>query len=133
LFAVVDAVLLRPLPFPEPQALVRIFDTNSRAGVERTGVTTGNLADWRRQARLFRGIAGYSSMGRTLSGEGESEVVLTSQVTGDFFDVLGQGALLGRTFSPEEVARGQFNSAAAPTGADPVVILGHGLWARRFG
>ena len=70
LFAVVDAVVLSPLPFPEPEALVRIFDTNSRAGVERTGVTTGNLADWRRRARLFHGIAGYSSMGRTLSGEG---------------------------------------------------------------
>ncbi|HVQ30698.1 MAG TPA: ABC transporter permease, partial [Vicinamibacteria bacterium] len=133
LFAVVDAVLLRPLPFPEPSALVRVYDTNPRAGVEQTGITTGNLADWRRRARLFRGIAGYYSMGRTLSGEGESEVVLTAQVSEDFFTVLGQGALLGRTFNPEEFARGQFNSAAAPTGPDPVVVLGHGLWQRRFG
>jgi putative ABC transport system permease protein len=133
LFAVVDAVLLRPLPFPDPEALVRVFDTNSRAGIEQTGITTGNLADWSRRARLFRGIAGYYSMGRTLSGEGESEVVLTAQVSADFFEVLGQRALVGRTFTPEEVARGRFNSAAAPTGADPVVVLGHGLWQRRFG
>ena len=133
LFAVVDAVLLRPLPFPDPAALVRVFDTNARAGIERTGITTGNLADWRRRARLFRGIGGYYSMGRTLSGDGESEVVLTAQVTADFFDVLGRSPLLGRTFTPEEVARGQFNSAAAPTGADPVVVMGHGLWQRRFG
>ena len=47
--------------------------------------------------------------------------------------MLGRGPLLGRTFTPEEVARGQFNSAAAPMGADPVVVLGHGLWQRRFG
>ena len=133
LFAVVDAVLLRPLPFPDPDALVRVFDTNAKAGIERTGVTTGNLADWRRRARAFKGIAGYYSMGRTLSGEGESEVVLTAQVSEDFFEVLGRRPLLGRTFSAEEVARAQFNSAAAPTGADPVVILGHGLWQRRFG
>ena len=133
LFAVVDAVLLRPLPFPDPAALVRIFDTNAQAGVERTGITTGNLADWRRSARLFRGIAGYYCMGRTVSGEGESEVALTAQVSEDFFDVLGRRPQLGRTFTKEEVARGQFNSAAAPTGADPVVILGHGLWQRRFG
>ena len=59
--------------------------------------------------------------------------MLTAQVSEDFFTMLGQGALVGRTFNPEEFARGQFNSAAAPTGADPVVVLGHGLWQRRFG
>ena len=68
LFAVVDAVVLKPLPYPGADSLVRIFDTNLEAGIERTGATTGNLADWRRRARLFDGIAGYYSMGRTLSG-----------------------------------------------------------------
>ena len=133
LFALVQAVVLKPLPFPAPERLVRIFDTNPEAGVERTGATTGNLADWRRRARKFTGIAGYYSMGRTLTTDGASEVVLAAQVTEDFFPALGVSAAAGRTFTAEEVGRARFNSAAAPEGADPVVVLGHGLWQRRFG
>ena len=67
LFAVVDAVILRPLPLPEPATLVTIYDTNLSIAVERTGVASGNLADWRRRARPFRGIAGHYTMGRTLT------------------------------------------------------------------
>jgi hypothetical protein len=72
-------------------------------------------------------------MGRTLTQDGASEVVLAAQVTEDFFPVLGASAALGRTFTLEEVGRARFNSAAAPEGPDPVVVLGHGLWQRRFG
>lgn len=133
LFAVLGAVVLKPLPFPRPESLVRAFDTNPEAGIERTGAATGNLADWRRRARLFAGIAGYYSMGRTLTADDVSEVVLAAQVSEDFFPVLGIGAAVGRTFSKEEVARARFNSAAAPQGADPVVVIAHGLWQRRFG
>jgi putative ABC transport system permease protein len=133
LFALVGAVVLKPLPFPSPDALVRIFDTNREAGIERTGATTGNLADWRRRARRFAGIAGYYSMGRTITADGGSEVVLSAQVSEDFFALLGIGAAVGRTFTAEEVTRAQFNSAAAPVGADPVVVIAHGLWQRRFG
>jgi hypothetical protein len=67
LFALVHTVVLKPLPFPAPERLVRIFDTNPEANIERTGATSGNLADWRRNARAFSGIAGYYSMGRTLA------------------------------------------------------------------
>lgn len=133
LFALVHAVVLKPLPFPAPERLVRIFDTHPEAGIERTGAASGNLADWRRRARAFTGIAGYYSMGRTLTADGVSEVVLAAQVTEDFFPVLGILAAVGRTFTAEEVGRARFNSAAAPEGADPVVVLGHGLWQRRFG
>ncbi|PYQ54863.1 MAG: hypothetical protein DMF78_04250 [Acidobacteria bacterium] len=133
LFAVVDAVSLRPLPLPEPSTLVKVYDTNSSIGVERTGVATGNLVDWRRRAEGFRGIAGYYTMGRTLTSGGESDVVLTSQVTEDFFPLMGVSAALGRTFTPEETAASLFNTAAAPVGADPVVVLSHRLWEKRFG
>ena len=133
LFALVEAVVLKPLPFPSPDSLVRVFDTNPEAGIERTGAATGNLADWRRRARLFAGIAGYYSMGRTLTADDASEVVLAAQVSEDFFPVLGIGAAVGRTFTAEEVVRARFNSAAAPEGADPVVVIAHGLWQRRFG
>ncbi len=119
LFAVVDAVVLRPLPLPEPATLVSIYDTNLSIGVERSGVATGNLADWRRRAPRFHGIAGHYTMGRTLTVGLESEVVLTAQVTEDFFPLLGVAAALGRTFTPEETAAALFNPAAAPLSPDP--------------
>ena len=133
LFAVVDAVVLKPLPLPAPDALVRVYDTNLAKNVERAGVTTGNLADWRRRARRLRGIAGHYTMGRTLTVGQDSEVVLTAQVTQDFFPVLGVAAAVGRTFTPEENRAALFNSAAAPIGPDPAVVLSHSFWQRRFG
>ncbi len=133
LFAVVDAVVLKPLPLPDPGALVRIYDTNSSKGIEQTGVATGNLADWRRRARRLTHIAGHYTMGRTLTVGLESEVILSAQVTEDFFPALGVPAASGRTFTPEETAAARFNTAAAPVGPDPVVVLAHGLWQRRFG
>jgi putative ABC transport system permease protein len=133
LFAVVDAVLLKPLPLPDPGTLVRIYDANLAKNEPKTGVTTGNLVDWRRRAGTLRGLAGHYTMGRTLTVGLESEVVLAAQVTEDFFPLLGVGAAVGRTFTPEQTAASLFNSAAAPVGADPVLLLSHGLWQRRFG
>ena len=133
LFAIVDAVVLRPLPLPEPGALVAIHDSNPRKGIDRTGITSGNLVDWRQRTSRFRGIAGQYTMGRTLTLGSESEVVLSAQVTEDYFAVLGVAAALGRTFTPKEIRVALFNNAAAPVSPDPVVVLGHGLWQRRFG
>ena len=59
LFALVDAILLRPLPYPDPETLVRVFDTNERTGIDRSGITTGNLFEWRARTKAFSGIAGY--------------------------------------------------------------------------
>jgi putative ABC transport system permease protein len=133
LFAVVNTVLLQPLPHPEAESLVRIYDTNLAKGVNRTGITTGNLVDWRQSATRLKGIAGHYTMGRTLTVGLESEVVLTTQVTEDFFSVLQTKAVLGRTFTPEETTAAVFNSAAAPVGTNPVAMLSFGLWKRRFG
>jgi predicted permease len=133
LFAVMDAAIFKPLPLPTPEGLVRIYDTNLARNIERTGVATGNLADWRRRVKRLRGIAGLYTMGRTLTLGSDSEVVLTAQATEDFFPLLGLGAALGRTFSPEETRDAVFNSAAAPVGPDPVVVLSHSLWRTRFG
>ena len=133
LFALVNAIVLRPLPYPEPDRLVRIFDTNPTAGVDRAGAASGNIDDWRRRASAFDGIAGYYTMGRTLSTGDDAEVLITAQVAEDFFPLLRVPPLVGRTFSPEETRRAQFNSAAAPIGVDPVVILSHAVWRQRFG
>jgi putative ABC transport system permease protein len=133
LFALVDAVVLRPLPLSDPGALVSLYDTNLAKGVSRTGITSGNLLDWRQRVTRLSGIAGYYTMGRTLTVGLESEVVLSSQVTEDFFALLRTKAEVGRTFTPEETRASLFNGAAAPVGPDPVAVLSHGLWQRRFG
>jgi putative ABC transport system permease protein len=133
LFTLVNAIVLRPLPYPEPEALVQIFDTNPRSGVERTGVASGNVHDWRLQASRFDGIAAYYVMGRTISGDNDAEVVLSAQVTDDFFSVFGIEPHLGRVFTADEFARGLFNSAAAAIGPDPVAVISHDTWQQRFG
>lgn len=133
LFTLVNGIVLQPLPYPESERLVRIFDTNQQAGLDRAGAASGNIDDWRRRAGVFDGIAGYYAIGRTLSFDTEADVLITAQVSDDFFRVLRVSPLLGRPFTVEETQRAEFNSAAAPTGPDPVVMLSHGVWMRRFG
>ena len=133
LFALVSSILLRPLPYERPEQLVRIFDTNPQLGVERAGAASGNIDDWRRRSSRFDGIAGFYSTGRTLSSDRDAEVVITAQVSRDFFPILGAAPLLGRTFSEEETRRAQYNNAAAPIGPDPVAVMSYPLWQRRFG
>lgn len=132
LFALVDAVVLRPLPLPDPDTLVSVYDANPGKGIERTGVTTGNLRDWRQRATRLQGVAGHYTMGRTLTVGVESEVVLTAQVTEGFFDLLRTKPAAGRIFTREETAAAVFNGAAAPVGTDLVAMISHGLWQRRF-
>jgi predicted permease len=134
MFTLVDQALLRPLPYPRPESIVRLFETSPARGVARTGVARGNLATWQREARSFQSMAlGYVT-GRTLSGGGaDAEVIATAQVTCDFFPLLGVAARHGRTFDRDECRAATYSSAAAPTAADPVLVLSHGLWQRRFG
>lgn len=132
-FALIDAVVLAPLPYPEPSRLVRIVDVNPGAGVDRAGVTTGNLFDWRQRTSAFSGIAGHYAMGRTLGFTDGADVVVAAQVTADFFAVAGVAPALGRTFTTEEYDAASFSSAAMPTGTNPAVLLSDGLWRRRFG
>lgn len=134
LFALVDGIVLRPLPYPDPDRLVRIFDTNLEADVDQAGAASGNIADWRRRAGdVLEGVAGYYAMGRTVSFGDEADVLIGAQITAGFFDVFGVPAAIGRTFTEEEARRALFNTAAAPVGPDPVVVLSHGMWMQRFG
>ena len=132
LFTLVDAVVLRPLPYPDAERLVRIVDTNRQAGIDRAGAASGNVHDWRQRSAAFAGIAGYYAMGRTLSTDRESEVVIAAQVTADFFAVADVPPLLGRGFTDDEVAQASFSDAAMPTAANPVALIGYGLWQSRF-
>jgi putative ABC transport system permease protein len=131
LLALAYGILWQPLPYPEPDRLVRIFDTNPQAGVDHSGVASGNIQDWRTVPSL-EGVAGYYVMGRTLSTDQTSEVLTTAQVSADFFPLMRVAPLLGRTFTADDTLRGEFSSASAPIGPDPVVILSAGIWRRFF-
>jgi predicted permease len=126
-FSVVDALLLRPLPFREPDRLVQLANTVENAGLAGVTFRTGNLRDWRRLCRSFESLTGYFAFfdfgSNTLTGDGEAERVVGVPVAQDFLEVLGVRPHLGRNFVEEE----------GTDGGRRAVILGHGFWLRRYG
>jgi predicted permease len=125
LFSVVDAVLLRPLPFPEPGQVMRLQEAPPPpAEVGRTGpVSPANYLDWRGQSHAFAALAAYRGGSLTWTGRQEPEALTAATVAGDFFSVLAVRPLLGRVFAPGEEEPGH----------DDVVILSQALWQSRFG
>jgi putative ABC transport system permease protein len=124
IFGAVNAVLLRPLPYPDPEQLVRVFKTSLKAP-DRVGGTVSppDFADWRHDNAVFTELAAYDSDSITVTGQGAAEVVRIGEVTGGFFAILGAQPLYGRSIT----------TADDPMGARDVVVLGHGIWVRRFG
>jgi predicted permease len=123
IFSVVDAVMLRPLPYPQPQRLVALWEYNVKKGPDVEGsVSPANLADYRRQT-LLEGLAAWSFGGVNLGGDGSPERLTTNNVNYNFFDVLGVQPALGRPFLREEDQPER----------NRVVIISHDLWARRYG
>ena len=123
LFSVVRGVLLRPLPLPEPDRLVYIWEVSPR-GATRNDVAPGNYFDWRERASSFEAMGALSGLGRyALTGSGEPTTIEGLSLTEGAMAALQVAPLHGRTF------------AAADTVPDapPVVILTHGFWMRRFG
>ncbi|MPY91070.1 MAG: FtsX-like permease family protein [Luteitalea sp.] len=121
MFSVLDAVLLRPLPYREPERLIRIFELHGDKG-ERSTASPGNLRDWQRQQRSFTGLAAWGCAGFTL-GIDPPEYVRGHCVSPEFFSVLGVRPQLGRSFSADE----------GRAGRNHVVMMSHELWLRRFG
>ena len=122
IFSVVDAVLLQPPPFPEPDRLVTLWQTDPDNGNRPADVAPANFLDWREQATSFERVAAIEPYSFDFTGDGEPEVFYASLVTEGFFEALGVGAARGRTFLPEEYRPGS-----------GVVVLTHGFWERRFG
>ena len=120
-FSIVNAAMLRPLPFPEHERLVMVYEVLPRFGL--FAVAPANFLDWRAQNTSFEGIAAYGTGYETLVGTDSAERISRATVSWDFFDVLGVEPALGRTFHAEE---------DLPQRTD-VVVLGHGMWQRRFG
>jgi putative ABC transport system permease protein len=126
IFSVVQAVLLRPLPFPEPGRLVDVWHVPPQAsfpGMSRFAVSPANYLDWRAQNRVFEAVALRAFRSFNLTGGPEPETLMAEAVSVDFFSLLGVQPRLGRAFLPEEDQPGQ----------GQVVILSDGLWKRRFG
>lgn len=122
IFSVVSAVLLRPLPFPEPDRLVRVWESSPQ-GNRRNVVNPLNFLYWRERSRSFQQIAAVSWWPANLTGYGEPLAVEGSRVSAEFFSVLRITPFLGRGFLPEEGIAGR----------DDVVILSYGLWQSRYG
>ena len=123
IFTVVNAVLLRPLPYPQPDQLMTLWTYNPRQGFDKDVGTYPNFDDWRRMSQSFKRMSAYGWASMTLTGSGDPAQIPGSRVTHDFFDTLGVAPARGRAFAPDN---GQ-------AGGERVVILAHGLWTRRFG
>ncbi|UCC72811.1 MAG: ABC transporter permease [Gemmatimonadota bacterium] len=122
IFSVVNGVLLRPLPYQDPDRLIRIFEIEPRGGWWFT-FSPPNFMSLRDEATLLEDVAAYRETSVTLTGEGDPERLPAMRVSTGFFELLGTPLQLGRSFLPEEEV----------TGAEPVVILSHAVWQRRFG
>ena len=124
IFSVVENVLLRPLPYPQPGNLVQIWNTYPPQA-PRAGLSPGDYADWRQQNASFSEMGGYAhiSQGFNLTGEGEPQRVLGSYASAGLFPLLGIHLAAGHYFVEEEDR----------AGSSPVVILSHHLWQSRFG
>jgi predicted permease len=123
IFSIVQAVLLRALPYRSPDQLVRFYETYAFQGKRGTGsVSTPDFIDFRSQNRSFQDMAAYTTEGRDLGDIGEPERVYGVRATANLFAVLGAVPLIGRTFAANEDERG----------APRVVVLSEGIWRRRF-
>lgn len=124
IFSVVEAVLLRPLPYRHAGRIVVVWESLRSQGGKRNVISPANFLDWREQAKSFDGMATFVDLPVGLTGAGEPEEVPAQLVTPNLFALLGAIPELGRTFVPEDVKAGQRPNVA---------ILSHGLWQRRFG
>jgi predicted permease len=122
IFSVVYAVLLKPLPFPDPSQLVFLFEAKPQEGIPSAGISYDNLTEIRAQNHAFTQLAGLTTHELTLTGRGEPAAIDIAGVTPELFGVLGDTPLIGRTFLPED----------GNQGAAPVAILSENQWRSRF-
>ena len=122
IFSLVNSILLRPLPFREPDRVVRLIQASPKLGLDTWGVSQADFAAYREQNRSFESIALFNSTAINLTGEGEPERLPMTSVTADFFKVLGVNPVLGRTFVEGEDAEGK----------NLVCVISHRFWQRRF-
>jgi putative ABC transport system permease protein len=126
IFSAIDAVLLNPLPYKNPERLLVVWETNKQLGPEmwdRNEAAIGNFLDWRSHNQIFDQLGALFDTDMNLTGVGEPQRIKSCVVTTNFFQVLGVQPMLGRSFLPE----------AETPGSPFTVIISHDLWQRQFG
>src|SRR5207302_1655446 len=123
IFSVVNAVLVRPLPFGDPDRLMQVSERNDRLNIPSFGVSALNFLSWREEAKSFEGLAAVGFGTFTLSSGGEPEQVPGNRISAALLPVLGLTPIAGRTFT----------AAEGKPGGPAVAIIGEGVWRRRFG
>ena len=123
IFSIVYAVVLRPLPYLNPQQLVMVWETDTNRKLDRGTAPPADFLDWRSQNQVFQHMAAYQPWFFNLTGTGLPEQVWGVHVSPGFLPMLGVKPVLGRSFRPDEEQPGH----------DQVVILSHGVWERHFG
>lgn len=121
IFSVVNGILLNPLPYPQPEQLVSLFQ--EIPNFQNASISYPNFLDWQKMNRTFQAMAAYRGTGFNLSGHGDAERLPGEMISAGFFEILGVTPLLGRTFSADENR----------LGANPTVMITEGLWKRKFG
>jgi putative ABC transport system permease protein len=125
IFSVVDSVLLRPLPYPDPDRIVMPWEfseeVRQRVGFDRLPSSGGDFVDYLTRQTTFERFASMRTEQVNLTGDGEPERIGAVRVSAQFFDVLGVQPVIGRTFVPGDESR------------ERLVLVAHGLWQRRFG
>ena len=122
IFSVLYGVLIKSLPYPEPDRLVVVWGANGRAGTNKDPVSATDIADYRAQNKSFEDVTTFTSWRPSLSGGNETERVSALQVGDGYFKIMKAKPFLGRTFQPEDQTEGK----------DFVVILSYGIWKRQF-
>ena len=123
IFSIVNGVLLRPLPYPEPDRLVALNHYYGNLDGLEAGLAVPTYRDIRERTRIFESFAVGQGWNANLTGVGQPERLVGSKTTAEFFRVYGVAPLLGRTFAAGEDHAGR----------EKVVVLSHGFWQRRFG
>src|SRR5512142_1472304 len=123
IFSVVETLLLRQLPYRNPDRIVMVWVKNPEQGFDHDITSYPRLEDWRAQSRTIEAFAGYTGALRVLTGSEDPEQLRSARVTANFLSVMGATPALGGDFHPGEDESGRPRK----------VVLSHGLWGRRFG
>ena len=121
MFSLVNGILLRPLPYPDPERIVRVLERSPSGGV--TGISTLNYLDWAKENTVFEYMAAEAGWRATLTGGTEPRLIQAARVSAHYFDIFAVKPALGRTFLPDDDQLGK----------DRVVLVSHALWESRFG
>ena len=123
MFSIVNGILLRPLPYPEPDRLLFLWENNLERDLPTTQVSAATYLDWRDRSKSLEDIAAYRYRGNVLDQNGEPERVVSLEISPRTFQVLGSRVHLGRSFEAADEKPGQGS----------IALLSHGTWQRRFG